>query len=108
MLFVSSPHVERIVRGYICPKTKRLPSLVIQSVLISNSISTLEAEVGLIESRNIVVFNTSSQLRVFTEIGKSSVNNRNEVIYELPWMVLTNPYRLKMFHTFEPNRFPLV
>ena len=75
MLFVSSSHVERIVRGYICPKIKRLPSLVIQSVLISNSISTLEAEVGLIESRNIVVFNTSSHLRVFTEIGKSGVKS---------------------------------
>ncbi|MGA9908704.1 MAG: hypothetical protein WBP84_00705 [Nitrososphaeraceae archaeon] len=62
--------------GLHLPKNqKRLPSFVIQSVLISNSISTLEAEVELIESRNIVVFNTSSHLRVFTEIGKSGVKS---------------------------------
>ena len=56
----------------------------------------------------LIIITASKDPKVMNEIGKSGVNNRNEVIYELPWMVLTNPYRLKMFHTFEPNRFPLV
>jgi hypothetical protein len=62
--------------GLHLPKSqKRLLSLVIQSVLISNSISTLESEVGLIESRTIVVFNTSTHLRAIGETGNSGVKS---------------------------------